>query len=164
MESAIRISGATSRTVSTIVVTSVSESRSRFFAFHVEPVGTHFDLAFTFLAGNVQNPLTFPEIGADLKQQRRFADARRAADEHQRTAHAAPAKNAVKLPQSGGKPQLLLGIDLAERPDGRTPPGAALFPFAADAGFWTNSSMEFHAPQAGHCPCQRGNSLPQFLQ
>ena len=102
--------------------------QKQIFAFHVEPVGTHFDLAFTFLAGNVQNPLTFPEIGADLKQQRRFSDARRTADEHQRTAHAAPAKNAVKLPQSGGKPQLLLGIDLAERPDGRTPAGCGALP------------------------------------
>ena len=81
----------------------------------LEPLGAHLELVRRFLAGYIQDLGKAAELTADLQHQRRFADARRAADEHQRALDGSPAEHTVQLAHTGRKAQLLLGLQLGDR-------------------------------------------------
>ena len=67
-------------------------------ARHAQPPRAHLDLPHGFLAGNIQHARAIlRQMFGGLQQQCRFADARIAADQHQRTFHHAPAEHAVKF-------------------------------------------------------------------
>ena len=80
-----------------------------------EPRGAQLDLPGRFLARNVQDPVILPEIFADLQQDRRFADARIAADQDQRALDQPAAEHAVELGKARVVPLLVIGIDLLNR-------------------------------------------------
>ena len=82
---------------------------------HAETVGAQLELTRRFLAGNVQNFRGFTQFSADLQHQRRFADARCTADEHERTLHSAAAEHAVEFAHAGGKTDLLRRVELCDR-------------------------------------------------
>ena len=83
-------------------------------AVHPEALRAHFDLALALLAGDVKDPFLTADLSAELQQQRGFSDPRRAADQHDRTAHGAAAEHAVKLRNAGGKSKLLFGLQLRD--------------------------------------------------
>ena len=81
---------------------------------YAKAVGAQLELTRRFFAGNIQDLSIFAQLSADLQHQSGFSDARRAADEHERALHGAPAQHAVQLPHAGGKTNLLRGIQLAD--------------------------------------------------
>ena len=79
-----------------------------------QTLGAELELTGALLAGDIEHALLLGDFLADLKQKGRLADARRAADEHQRAAHGAAAEHAIQLAHAGGEPAGLLGADLAQ--------------------------------------------------
>jgi hypothetical protein len=78
-----------------------------------EAPGAHAHLLRALLARNVERAQT-RAAQRDLQAQRGLADARLAADEHQRTRHHAAAQDPVHLPQSEGNARILRIVDLAQ--------------------------------------------------
>ena len=80
-----------------------------------EPFGAHFYLALGFLAGDVETGEPFlADRGDGLEQQRRFADARIAADEDHRAGHQTAAEDAVELADARLHPALFGGVDVTD--------------------------------------------------
>ena len=86
-----------------------------------EPLGAQPHLRDSFLAGDVNRALAAArERGRDLDQQRRFADARIAAEQQHRAAHQPAAGDAVEFGDARGEPRRFLRLAL-ERLDGEQP-------------------------------------------
>ena len=109
------------------------------------------------------------EVAQRHAGQRRLADARRAAEQHERAGHEAAAEHAVELADPGRQPRDAAAgwtsrsaTARAARPRRAAPPraGAAA---AARAGARSSTSV-FHSPQPGHWPCQRASAWPQAEQ
>ena len=70
--------------------------------FDAEPVAARLDLMLRFLAGAVEHrPDRVREMRRGLQQQRRLADARLAADQHERSGNDAAAQHAIELVDAG---------------------------------------------------------------
>ena len=84
------------------------------------------------------------------QEQRRLADARLAADEHERGGHEAAAEHAVELRHAGRDPRRLLGLDVDE-------PQERLRRRLGRRETWptTSSTSVPKAAQPGHFPNQR---------
>ncbi len=104
-------------------------------AADAKPLATRFDLMLRLFAGAVQHRADRPRhVGRRLQQQRRLADARLAAQQHQRTRDDAAAQHAVEFVDGGGEPRVLLDLDIrvqpgdSGRPGGRIPMSAGRSP------------------------------------
>src|SRR5262249_48453120 len=73
------------------------------------------DLRAAFLAGDVEHLHLRAQRIHRLQQQRRLADARVAADQHDAAGDDAAAEHAVQLLEAGGRACDLRGVDLAQR-------------------------------------------------
>ena len=75
-------------------------------AFNSESARAHLDLPRRFLAGDIQHPRARSrQIFRRLQKQRRFADTRVAAHQHERSFHHAAAQHTVKLADAGRRPR-----------------------------------------------------------
>ena len=80
----------------------VFAQHKQIFALDAQPPRTHFDLPHGFLARNIQNTRSSRcQMLRRLKQKRRFADARVASDQHQRTFHYTSTQYAIQLSNAG---------------------------------------------------------------
>ena len=100
------------------------------------------DLAQGFLAGYIEHARGF----AHLQQERGFADARLAADQHKRAVHRAAAQHAVELADAGVKPRLVPAFDIAQQ--GRAGRAALEAVRAARDGFGLHLELAHGVP----CP------------
>ena len=85
-----------------------------------EPLAARLDLVLGLLAGAVEHRADrLREVRRRLQQQRRLADARLAADEHQRAGHDAAAEHAIELADAGRQPlghdRIDVGVELRPR-------------------------------------------------
>src|SRR5690606_32438629 len=78
-----------------------------------EPLAAGLDLVLRFLAGAVEHGTERPgEMRGRLEQQRRLADPRLAAEQHQRSRHDAPAEHAIELADPRRQPVGLDDVDV----------------------------------------------------
>ena len=99
-----------------------------------------------------------------LQQQRGLADARLAAEQHERARHDAAAEHAIEFTDARA--------DAARRRPCRRraysrappPPSAGAAPRLSDAGAAFSSTNEFHAPQSGQRPSHLGDCAPHSWQ
>ena len=121
-----------------------------------EPLGPQLDLRRRLLAGDVERaPPGARQVAERHRGQRRLADPRRAAEQHERAWDEPSAEHPVELADPGLQPRDAGRLDLGERDRldraarRRGAPAAAT---AADRGRRTSSVSVFHSPQPGHCP------------
>ena len=82
-----------------------------------QPLAARFDLVLGFLARAVEHrPDRARHVRRRLQQQRRLADARLAAEQHQRSGHDAAAEHAIELVDAGRQPRVLLDLDVRVQP------------------------------------------------
>ena len=70
-------------------------------ALNLQALGAELELVGRLLTGDIQHLRKLPQTAADLEHQRRLADARRAAHEHERALDRSAAENAVELTHAG---------------------------------------------------------------
>ena len=100
------------------------------------------------------------EVRGRLQQQRGLADARLAADEHQRARNDAAAEHAIELVDAGGRVAGETTVSMSSYNRGpaaaasayRAPALAAAAPAPAPTGTGRSSTSEFHAPHSGQRP------------
>ena len=136
-----------------------------------EPLAARLDLVFGLLAGAVEHgPDRLGEVRRRLQQQRRLADARLAADQHEGAGHDAAAEHAVELADAGRDPLRDDGVDVGVelRPGGggqavarRTAAPLLRLPSAATG---RSSTSEFQAPQSAQRPSHLGDCAPHSWQ
>jgi hypothetical protein len=119
-----------------------------------QALGAQADLLGRLLAGDVERRTARRgQVPQRHAGQRRLADAGGAAQQHERPGHEPAAQHPVELADAGGQAGQALRAHVGQAH------GAA----AAAVGS-RSSTIVFHAPQAGHCPSQRGSACPQSLQ
>ena len=132
-----------------------------------EPLGAQPDLGGRLLARHVEH---LAAGGGQVAERRRgdrgLADARRAAEQHQRAGHEAAAEHAVELADAGAHARARPAPRprRAARAAARGPPGGASRPGLRAAGARASSASVFHSPQPGQRPCHLGLSWPQAEQ
>jgi hypothetical protein len=80
----------------------------------VQPARAQRDLLARFLAADVERRRARRQVRQRLQQQRRFADARVAADQHHAAGHQPAAQHAVEFLDAGGRARLLARADLGQ--------------------------------------------------
>ena len=131
-----------------------------------QPLGAQADLRGRLLARDVQRaPPGALQVPERHRGQRRLADARRAADQHQRAGDEPAAQDAVELADRGLEADVAHGLHRRQphrldRAARRSPCARAPRPPASAPP----PPSVFHSWQVGHCPIQRGVWAPQAEQ
>ena len=91
-----------------------------------EPLAARLDLMLGFLARAVEHRADRARhVRRRLQQQRRLADARLAAEQHQRSRDDAAAEHAIELVDAGRQPRVLLDLDVGVQLRGADAPASA---------------------------------------
>ena len=116
-----------------------------------EPVGTKLDLRRRLLAGNQQRSPTSCDVRQRSEEERRFADPRLAAHQHERGRHNAAAKDAVELPDAGRDARCVFDANV-----GQTQEGAGLGARGRRSTALFRERPEAAAPRAASEPAPSG--------
>ena len=120
---------------------------------------------FRFLAGAVEHRADGARhVRGRLQQQRGLADARLAAEQHERAGHDAAAEHAIELVDAGRQPRVLFDLDVRVelRGAGRAGQRVAMARRRArrPLSCGRSSTSEFHAPQSAQRPSHFGDCAP----
>ena len=128
-----------------------------------EPVGAKLDLGDRLLAGDEERtPAARDDVAERSQQQRRLADTRLPADEHERGRHETAAEHPVELGHACADPRRLLDTDIGQPLRGARamPPS----PLRRRALPDSSSTSVPNAPHPGHLPSQRPVVVPHSEQ
>ena len=135
-----------------------------------EPLAARLDLVLGLLAGAVEHRADRARhVRRGLQQQRRLADARLAAEQHQRAGHDAAAEHAIELVDAGRQARVLFESRCRHRAAPRrscrpSRSGAARGAAARRARPARSSTSEFQAPQSAQRPSHFGDCAPHSWQ
>ena len=114
-ESITQTSGRSASSVASTASRSVSATTGTSQRGAGEPLGAQLDLRRGLLAGDVERaPAGAREVAERHRGERALADAGRAAEQHERAGHEAPAEHAVELADPGLEPRDPGRLDLGE--------------------------------------------------
>ena len=133
-----------------------------------QPIAAALDLVLGLLARRVEHrPDLAREVRGRLQQQRGLADARLAAEQHQRPGHDAAAEHAIELVDAGREPHALRGFDfcvqLGRRCCRKLRVSAACRPLRPTGSATRSSTSEFQAPHSLQRPIHFGRLRAAFL-
>jgi hypothetical protein len=118
-----------------------------------------------FFARHIQRGHRQAQLVQRLQQQRAFANAGVAADQHHAAFHHATAQHAVQLVQAGGQALEVGRVNVGQRGHGCAAASEAKRFLAAGAAVSATASISvFHAPQLGHLPSHLGLVPPHSVQ
>ena len=169
-ESTIISAGLTRPTSSRMRSMQVSGEQVQRRIADAEPIAARLDLMLGFFARRVEHRAdALREVRRRLQQQRGLADARLAAEQHQRSGNDAAAQHAIEFADAGGDAIGLRRFDvrvLLRARCGNSRHRVAMRRRPAQRRLRTarSSTNEFHAPQSSHLPCHFGRCAPHSWQ
>ena len=163
IESTTQTSGAVASIVAQTVSSSVSASTPT-PGRRADALGAQAHLLGRLLAGHEQHGALRADRAQHGRRQARLADARLAAEQHERPGHEPAAEHAVEL---GMPVPMRVAALVSTDASGTTMPGAAprrRAPLRASSDAGACSTSVAKAPQSGQRPCQRDCSPPHSPQ